>query len=62
MTHTEKLAAAIAYLGEHWVLHPARRVLKGHYEPIVQRCDVQKTFDAVRKRMQGELPLVQVAR
>lgn len=62
MSPAEKLQAAIAFLGDRWVLHPSRQIPKGDYGAPVMRCNVGATFERVRRRMQGELPLVQVAR
>ena len=55
MTNAEKLAKAIETLGSHWVLHPSRRVPRGDYEPVVQRCNVAETFARVRRRMTGSV-------
>lgn len=55
MNRAEKLAAAIEFLGSHWVLHESRRVPKGNYEQPVMRCDVAKTFERVRRRFTGAI-------
>ena len=52
MTSAEKLEKAKEWLGTRWVLHPDRRVQKGNYEPHVMRCDVAKTFEIERARLQ----------
>lgn len=51
MNHDEKLAAAIAWLGPKWVLHPDRRVPKGNYEQQVLRCNVAATFKRIQKQI-----------
>lgn len=51
MNGAEKLAAAIAWLGPKWVLHPARRVPRGNYEQKVLRCDVAATFKRIQKEL-----------
>lgn len=50
----KKLDQAIDWLGERWVLHPARRVQKGNYEQKVMRCDVAATFKRLQKQMAKE--------
>lgn len=64
MSPEEKLASAINFLGERWVLHPSRKIPKGDYQPPVMKANVAATFARVRDRLAGqtELPLVQVAR
>ena len=47
----KKLDEAIAWLGEKWVLHPARRVPKGNYEVKTLRVDVAATFKRVQKQI-----------
>lgn len=60
MNYAEKLAAAIAWLGPRWVLHPDKRVTKGNYEQRVMRCDVAATFKRVQKQLAKE-PVADIA-
>lgn len=60
MNHTEKLDAAIDWLGPRWVLHPERRVPKGNYIQAVLKCDVAATFKRVQKQLAKEPSEVQV--
>ena len=50
MTHAEKLAAAIAYLGKRYVCHPANFVPKGDYEMKHTKTDLAETFARVKRR------------
>lgn len=55
MTHDEKLAAAIAWLGKRWCLHAANRIPRGDYStPNNRTVDVSATFTRARKRMTKE--------
>jgi len=45
MNHQEKLDAAIDWLGERWVFHPARHIKRGDYRPQeIHKADVGETF------------------
>ena len=51
MTASEKLSAAIAWLGKRYVLHPSQRIPKGDYSsPNHRIIDVAQTFARARKR------------
>ena len=51
MTTSEKLEAAIKWLGKRWVLHPSQRIPKGDYSTNNTRTvDVASTFAKARRR------------
>lgn len=58
MTNAEKLASAIDWLADRYVLHPSRRIPKGDYEPRVIRTNIAETFERVRSRLGGGNVLV----
>ena len=50
----DKLKAAVEWLGERWVFHPARHVKKGSYKmPETHKVNVAKTFARIRKVTTG---------
>lgn len=53
----DKLKAAVEWLGERHVFHPARHVKRGSYKmPEVHKVNVAKTFAKIRKQLQtGEV-------
>ena len=50
-TLQDKLDAAVDWLGERWVLHPARHVQRGNYEQKALKCDVAATIKKAQKQM-----------